>query len=477
MISREQLETFKEAPWKSAPEIVAFVSSFQKTARPDLLRLLELLTDKALGADAARQRQRCAVFTALAQNVPDRTLFLPYVKAMAEADRVARSALASLLVQVNDPGRHWALSELLRSDDEDLRGIASRVLRAIGGRSVVDQLQEMVGEEDFEGRRQAVDLLVALAGYRAIPGLAAALVVGKPMEKRQCLRHLGDPNMMGSDAEGAVAAIIPALADLNEAVLQQAVSSFCNVCVEDQYYERIYRFLDHAQPNVVRAAVMGLQRFHSPRSIMTLERKLRAGPNNVRFAVLETLEAIATNDILPPLVEALAHKQIVVRARASEVMARLSRAGRLNLHRTIIWLLRSGDVGLKRTAADLAGSVKDPDAELWPKLIEFLRDDDWWVRERVVDALIEIAGPKISPFIAKYLKEPHDAASRSTSFCVCGTRRRWGCSSARPPKTRTGGCVSAPFRPPPHSGMRERYRTSSRFSRARRTWPTPAFRR
>jgi twitching motility protein PilT len=412
MLTREQLEAFRKAPWTSAPEVEEFASQVSDPSRDDVVRLLGVLTDKASSADAPRQRQRAAAFLAIAQRVRERELFSAYVDAMKGADRTARATLATLLPQVNDPSRHGDLCELLSSSDEDLRGAAARVLRAVGGRAVVERLEEMAGAPSFEGRRQAVDLLVALGGHRSIPGLAAALRAGRPLERRHCLRYLGDANLMRSDLPAATRAIVPAFEDPNEAVLQQAISAYCNVCTEDQFYERIYRFLSHESPNVVRAGVMGLQRFSSPRTILTLERKLRAGPNNVRFAVLDTLEAIGTNDILPPLVEALSHKQLVVRRRASEIMARLGRSGRLNLHRTIIWLLRSGDVDLKRTAADLARSVPDPEAELWPKLIAFLRDDDWWVRERVVDALIELAGPGLSPFLATYLKDPHDVIRR-----------------------------------------------------------------
>jgi len=412
MLTREQLDAFRKAPWTSTPEVDEFGSQVAEPTRGDVERLLGILTDKASAADAPRQRQRASAFLAIAQKVRERELFATYIEAMKTADRTARSALATLLPQVNDPSCHGDLCDLLTSSDEDLRGAAARVLRAVGGRAVVERLQEMAGEQTFEGRRQAVDLLVALAGHRAIPGLAAALRVGRPLERRHCLRYLGDGNLMRGDLPAATRAILPAFDDPNEAVLQQAISAYCNVCTEDQYYERIYRFLSHESPNVVRAGVMGLQRFSSPRTILTLERKLRAGPNNVRFAVLDTLEAIGTNDILPPLVEALSHKQLVVRRRASEIMARLSRSGRINLHRTIIWLLRSGDLDLKRTAADLARSVSDPSAELWPKMIAFLRDDDWWTRERVVDALIELAGSSLSPFLATYLKDPLDVIRR-----------------------------------------------------------------
>jgi twitching motility protein PilT len=412
MLTREQVDSFRMAGWSSHHEVEAFVAGITGFGRPDVTRLLEILSDKTADLSPQKQRLRLAAFGRLAQGVRDRSLFSSYVKALKGSDRSVRAALVALIPLVNDGTRHQELCELLHSPDEDLRGAAARALKSVGSRKSVETLETMLAEPEFPGRRQAIELLVALAGHRAIPGLGIALRAGKPMEKRLCLRYLGDPQLVGKDVAAACEALLPALDESSEVVLQEAIGAWCRICTEDGYFERIPPFLDFESPAVVRAAVLGLQRFGSPRAIMTLERKLRAGPNAVRMAVLETLEAMRSDDILPPLVQALSHRQLAVRSRASEILARLSKGGQLNLHRTIIWLLRANDADLRRTAADLAREVPDPDAELWPKLLEFLRDDDWWVRERVVDALLEMAGARMSPLIARYLKDPSDVIRR-----------------------------------------------------------------
>ncbi len=184
------------------------------------------------------------------------------------------------------------------------------------------------------------------------------------------------------------------------------------MCDEPQYFGDLARFLDSERPRLVAAAIRGLARHASPRTVSALERKLREGPHSVRLVVIETLEKIGSDDILSPLVDALSHQSPVIRNIATEALHRLSQAGKLTLHRTIIFLLRSRDISLRRIAADLASSVKDPAGELWPKLIEYLRDEDWWVRERVIDALLEIAGPELSPFIADFLQDPSDVVRR-----------------------------------------------------------------
>jgi len=412
MLDRSQVKAFKAASWNGTQEAERFVASLGRVEAPDIANLLGILTDRSTMADAGRHRLRCAVFARLATGVRDRSLFQGYIRALKIPDRQLRATLTPLIPPVTPVAKHRELCELFRAPDEELRTTLANVLKEIGGKTVLQLLSDMVGEKDFVGRREAIDLLVPMAGHYSIPALRAALAVGKPMEKRQCLKYLGDQRYMGKNPQAALEAIATGLADPNDNVAAQAVAAFAALCSEEAYFEQIVPMLDSERQSTVKAVVLGLARFPSPRSLRTFERKLRGGPNSVRLAVLDSLETIGTDDVLPGLVAGLSHKNITVRTRAGEIMGRLSQAGQIDLARTITWLLRSKDVGLRRSAADLARSVSDPKGLLWPKLLRFLRDEDWWVRERVMDALIEVAGTQLSPLLADYLSDPSDVVRR-----------------------------------------------------------------
>jgi twitching motility protein PilT len=217
---------------------------------------------------------------------------------------------------------------------------------------------------------------------------------------------------MGKDPQAALRAVAGVLGDASEAVAVAAVAGVSALGSEDDYFSHVAPLLESKNPSLVKAAVAGLRGFASPRAVAALARKLRSGPHVVRMAALDALEAIGSSDVLPPLVEALGHTQLAVRARASEVLKALSLQGKLDLARTVIWLLRSRDVNVRRMAVELVQAVKDPDEELWPKLLGFLRDDDWWVRERVMDALADMAGPKLAPHLGAFLQDPSDLVRR-----------------------------------------------------------------
>src|SRR5438445_10134304 len=408
---KDLLSQFKAASWKSPEEIEAFLVAAEAPAVQDLVKLLDVLSGKA--SDAQTHRARMGVFARLVEANPDKALFVPFVRALKSPDSALRTTLTSLLAKVNSPTEHAELVAHLRSSDSQLRQLAARGLLLIGGsKTVFDLLSRAVGERDFPGRSEALDVLVAFARTQAIPALQSALAVGTTQEKARALKHLGDPKAMGKDPAGALRVIATALNEQPEPVTLQAIVSFAQLCSEEDYWEFVARFLDVDAVGLAKAAVEGLRRFTSPRAMGALERKMRAGPRAIRLAVLNTLEVIGTDAVLPPLVDALGHRQIPVRNRAAEVLKTLSVSGKLDVSRTVIWLLRSRDVNVRRMATEVIRSVSDPDASLWPKLLGYLRDEDWWVRERVMDALIELGGLHLTAHMVAYLSEKSDVIRR-----------------------------------------------------------------
>jgi twitching motility protein PilT len=407
----DYLRTFRTASWTSEGEAVAFAEGVESPQANDVLRLLKALTSAGATGEPGHA-MRVLAFRRLAERVPEKELFAHFVRALKGADPDLREALVQLLPKVNSILDHGALCALMRAPEADLRAAVAAVLAQIGAKTVFEALSEMVREPRFPGRSEAMHVLVAIAEHRAIPALQAVLAIGSAEEKIQALDHLIDPRCMGRDPELASRAVAAGLQDATESVAAHALSALAQVGGEADYFSLAGPLFDSASIAVVKAAIDGLRMFPSPRAIVVLQRKLRDGPAVVRSAAIEVLESIGTADVLKPLVEVLSHTQVVVRLRAAEALSRLSAAGKLDLARTVIWLLRSQDVNIRRMAVDVAQSVRDPDGELWPKLLSHLRDEDWWVRERVADALLEIAGDKLLRHIVAYLNDPIDVVRR-----------------------------------------------------------------
>ncbi len=384
---------FKSSKWATPAEVEAFVLQCGKADSQSILKLLDLLSAKGAASDLALHKRRCTVFSLVVQQALGPELFLPFVKALKTADPVLRACLATLIPKVNNISEHAELCGLLATPDAPLRAVTAQLLAQLGGKTVNQALRSMLKDKGFTARAEAIDVLVRISGHYALPVLQEILANGRPADCLIALKYLGDPEYMSKEAPRALQCIAPFVNDPNEQIALQAINSFGRMCTEDDFFETLSPSLDAAKVNLVKAAVESLKRFS-------------------RFTVLNVLEAIGTNEILSAVVEGLGQKQIMVRTRAGEVLARLSQAGKLDPSRTIVYLLKSKDVNVRRMAIELARSVKDPNSDLWPKLLSVLRDEDWWVRERVVDVLVEMAGPQLTRHICAYLSDPSDVVRR-----------------------------------------------------------------
>ncbi|MCP4600055.1 MAG: hypothetical protein GY847_05870, partial [Proteobacteria bacterium] len=414
MTPKELIKHFKNASWGAEQDIQSFLQTvpIEDMDARILGQLLDVLCNKRLSADTRTHEMRINVFKVLAAKCEDKGLFLSYVRALKTGDTRVRSLVVSLIPKVNNYEEHPKLCALLKSSAPEVRGAAVNALREVGGKTVLQVVGKMVEERDFAGRSEAIDLVMPIAGHHAIGVLKGALSVGQPKEKIKALKYLGDPKYMAKAPSAALRVIASLFEDKNEKIVIQAIFSFSNLASEDAFYEYVEPFLDSENLNYIKAAVSGLANYCSPRVISLLERKLRSGPNIIRVEVLTALENIGNDEVLPSLVEALGHDQVAIRNQAGSILTRLSQEGKLDVARTIIWLLNSRNVEVRRMAVEIAQKVRDPSGELWPKLLHFLRDEDWWVRERVMDALVEMAGRQLTPHMVGFLKDPYDVVRR-----------------------------------------------------------------
>ncbi len=412
MDSKDLQRRFKNAGWPGPVEIQALLAEAGRVTPDEVEKLLSILVSKGLPGDSRDQRNRGFIFAKLAEPVADKSLFVPFVRAIKNGDAQIATILAPLLPRVNNVEGHAELVGILKTHDPTLRKAVAQILKQIGGTTVFGAVTALCSQRDFDGRIETMDVAVAIGRQHAIPALASILTLGSPMEKGLALQHLSNAEIMAKDTAGAAKAIAQVINDPNERVAMQAVTSFAVVAAEDDYLRHAGPLLDAENVNMAKAAIEGLRRFRSARTLDVLERKLREGPNALRLAVLGTLEAIAVDEVVPLAVAALNFKKIDVRNRAGEVLTNLAVGAKVDIARTLMWLLRSRDVDVRRLAVDIAKRVGDPSGELAPKLLRHLRDEDWWVRERVMDALVEMAGKQLTRHIVNYLQDPSDVVRR-----------------------------------------------------------------
>lgn len=431
-MAKELVNIVRAAAWRSPAEAAQLVQATVDVDAADLLGILEVLSHKMLAQDTERHAMRRQVFFALVHRRPDESLFKPFVKALRTAAPDVRAVLVDVLPKVNAVADHLELVELLRAPETEVRVAAARVLVDIGSKTAVQALSSMLFERGFAGLREGLDVVMRTSGAQALPVLEKLLARPDATERLLAIRWLGDAQHMSRSTGAALRLLVPLLKDGHESIGIAAAIAIGQIASENDYHALLVGPLaDGKNLKLAGTVIEGLKRFPTERTAELLERKLASGPNVLRLAALSCVEnavalqaaaaaAAALTGATPPdidpligvAVSALGHSQIVVRNRAAEVMATLSKSQGVELGRTIVWLLRSGDVTTRRMAAEVLRSVKDPHGELWPKLVSSLRDDDWWVRERVMDALVDLAGHGLSRYMVAWLQDRSDVVRR-----------------------------------------------------------------
>lgn len=405
MTPKDLARQFRAATWQDAASVQVFVDAASGCTAEEIQPLLSVLIDRRAVGEGRPHALRCAVFKRVCEQGELRELFVPVIRAIRAADQTARQAFVELLPSINNVRGHGELVNLFAHSALEVRAAARDVMARVGGKTAFGMLTERCADPQFPGRIEAIEAMVQLAGYHTIAALRATLQAGTSEEKLQALEFLGDDRIITKNRQGALESIALALEDRHDPVVFGAIDAFGRLAEEDDFFRYVVPLLEHGNLEYVRAVVHAMKRYATPRTLGQLREQLGLGPKSIRIAVLEVLEFMGTEDTLPIVAEGLSHKQIAVRLRAAKVLETLAETGKLDVARTLIWLLRSRDVDVKRIAADLARRIGDPDGTLWPQLLRFLRDEDWWVRERITDALVEMAGTNLTRHAVAMLNE------------------------------------------------------------------------
>lgn len=409
---RDLVKAFKSIRFEQEADADAFVAQAGSATAAEIVKLLGAAIELGERSLPRVQAIRAHAIARLAEPVLGPELFTDGLRALRAADAELSKVLVPMLVRCNDVAAHAELCGLLRAPDQAVRGAAAEVLRLVGGRSALEIVAKLAADPSFPGRMEAMSALLPRAGVQGMPLIVAVLRGGRPMEKIYALRQLAADERYAKDPEGLFGAIGIALRDQDERVVAQAVTSLGQLDPATVWAHGAEVIGGHGV-DVLKAFAVQVAQLDSESVVGFFRERMREGRRGDRVALLEAIQAAGAQHLSPALLDALASRDVIVRTRATEVVAELARLGRIDAAKAIVWLLRSKDPNVRRVAAEIANQVGDAEGTLAPRLLHFLRDEDWWVRERVLDALIEMNGAALTRHIVtEYLSDPSDVVRR-----------------------------------------------------------------
>jgi twitching motility protein PilT len=416
-VDRNGHKAFREALWTSPDDLSAFVASCLPITKRDVEQLLATLADAALDKDGPHHKNRCIAFRNLILAAPDTQYFAPIAGAMPTLDPIALKAVAGLMPRINDSEAHAPLCAALGCPNAEARATARVLLEALGGPSALRALTELSADPRWEGRMDAMAVMVPKARHRAIPLLVAVRDHGRTHERIEAIRRLADPEQMGTGLAAAARALEGALDVHEPRVAEAAFRAFGRVVDEARFFEVVEPRVQ--QPDVQPSIVQALAEMKTPRAISLLRLRSRRGPAPVQIACLRALEEIAGDAlgeaVLPAFLDALAVDDHAVQRTSTEALARLAARPDVNAAKLFIQLLRSPHAHVRRVATQLATRIRSDDA-LANAVFDDIRDEDWWSRERVLDALVELGVPRVGERLMQHLEDPSPLVRRFAIF-------------------------------------------------------------
>lgn len=412
-MDRRALKELREAPWRSVDEMRAFVASAGSIGRRDVEHLVGALTDPKLDKAGPLHKNRCTAFKNICLGSADPSFFAPIARGVGEADPLLRRALLTILPSVNDVSHHGVLCEQLGSNDQEVREEVAEVLREIAGPSALREFAQLVQRPAFPGRREALEIMVPKARHRALDLIEAVLASGTTPDRLRAVELTGDPEVMKGDIEKAIRVVFSAVDDKDPRVASAAFAAFSHLADEDRFVETLQPKL--ADPYVNPVLVEALGHVKTKRTADLLTERLRRGPAAVQLAAVSALRAIGSDHVLKGLVEALHLDDPVVRRNASDALTDLGTAGEVDLSKLLLELLASPLPHVRRTASQLAATVKSG-TDLTKDLLSALRDESWWVRERVLDAIVELGLPELANGLVEFLDDENPVIRRYAVF-------------------------------------------------------------
>jgi twitching motility protein PilT len=260
--------------------------------------------------------------------------------------------------------------------------------------------------------------MVPKARHRALPLVSAVLRAGTTPDRIRAIELAGDADLMSGSVERAIEVICSALDDPDRRVASLAFEAFARLADEERFVAALEPRLDAEDVSPVLVEALGAVR--SKRCVDLLTARQRRGPPAVQLAAVTALRRIATNDVVPGLVEALHLEDPTVRRTAAEALTHLGDSGAVDLATLLLHLLSSPLPHVRRTATQLAATVRSGSKKLTEQLLEALREEDWWVRERVLDAIVELGLPELATGLVRFLDDPSPVIRR---YAVYGLLR------------------------------------------------------
>lgn len=301
-----------------------------------------------------------------------------FVAGLSSPDARIASRLTELLSSggTYDPNRLLAQFRDPEAPKARLAEVLSRRKHALHPKTLLRALDAT----DKESRA----LILRLVDEVATDALVPDLVRRMDAEDWLTRAHLAK-TLSRFDAEATRDALTKLLDDPHKAVRLAALEGLGELKVSVDAGPVCLRLRD-PDLAVQTKAIETIVRINDPRAVHHLLDILQDESEYSRRAAVEVLNQVGNSSAIKDLLEALRDRDWWVRVRAADALGTI---GGRKVVEAVVPLVKDKDEFIRRCAIEILNSNPAHTAheQVFQSLVEALDDEDWWVRERAIDAL------------------------------------------------------------------------------------------
>ena len=408
------LKEFSGAPWKQKEQMDSFINRVAACGNFPIKKAFTMMHNNGHIADPVEFKKKLYCFEVIAASHTDASVANYFLDEIDDVPKSLREAVARILLKFKDPSWHQKAVKLLAHKDIQIRLLAKDLCANTGGKTLFEHLSQGLRNRSIPAGPESLEVIVKVAGHHALPVLKD---IYKPVAKREkiaIINLIGNVHYMKSARKDASTFLVEILADKDPLIVKNAIRNLGNVGNQ----EHLPVLLELAQrqdapflEDLIQA-VGKLGGDNNTEVINLLTVVIRSGRPNLQMAAIEGLYNIGKNEVLAPLSISLHDKNIQVRQRGADAFIKLAKERKVDIGRLLIFLMKERDPNVRRIAIEIIDTVGKSITGLWKNLIGYLKDADWWVRERVTDVLINIGGEEIIQPIVALLDDDREIVRR-----------------------------------------------------------------
>ncbi|MBN1879700.1 PilT/PilU family type 4a pilus ATPase [bacterium] len=408
---KEFLTQFRSGDWRSEverKESVAAIRAGGKLPVKNMIQVIGSLHPSETSKERVRSRMMC--LEEILEGVKDPTIVSPMLDLLPKVDAVSREFLIRILKNLYQKEQSEYFVEYLKSGQKEIREAMSEVLGAVGGKTAFDIIRRKIQTDNFPSYAEAAEAICRIAGHHSIQTLKEIIEKKGKDDRLKALDLLANPEYMKIRQRRALETAFEFIGDPDEQIRGKVIALIGEFGEKDDA-PALLPLLQKEEKRNLQAVVDALGNLANMDVLPSLIALMDSNHAGIKLSVINALGKFENEQCIEPLIEALRDRNIMIRQRTIEVLGTLGRSESVRLGKLLISMMKDRDVNIRRSVVEVMRLVGEKD-DIWWKLIRYLRDEDWWVRERITEILAELGGPKILEPIVSLLDDPSEIVRR-----------------------------------------------------------------